>query len=561
MNFHSTAPTEPRFNLIDEPWIPIRRTDGEDTAVSISDAFHHAEDISAIGGDVATQTFAITRLLLAIHYRATIDDSPTGWDATRWATFWNDGLPLPEIDDYLDLLHDRFYLIHPTRPFFQVPALSTARGEIKDTGPLILDLPSNNRLFTNRSGAAALRLPFAEAARWLVNAQAFDPSGIKSGAVGDDRVKNGKGYPLGLAWSGLLGGVLLTGRNLQETLLLNLDLPREEDDGFDADNDLPPWEDDVPDTAAARDLRPTGPVRLYTWQSRRIRLVAEGSEMTGCVLSNGDALTPQNQHRHEPMTAWRFSEPQTKKHGEKTFMPKLHTPDRALWRGIGALLPGLQNDDARSGKPVRTLQTIGTRRAYAELPSDLVIGVRAIGVVYGSNNSVVDDIIDDTLSLKVALLREEHRELAAEADTAVSLAEDGVRALGRLHDNLQLAAGGSRDDDSRRQVQAMAYAELEPLFRTWLATIDEASQSAEIIGQWKRIAAQALRSLGQDLVRDAGPAAWSGREVRTLNKTDFIASPRAEGWFHHALRNTFGSPETPHTDAPDGPTDHEESLA
>src|SRR5699024_2697574 len=66
-----------------------------------------------------------------------------------------------------------------------------------------------------------LPIPPGEAARWLVHCMAFDISGIKSGAVGDPRVKGGKGYPIGIGWSGWLGGLYFEGDTLFQTLMLN----------------------------------------------------------------------------------------------------------------------------------------------------------------------------------------------------------------------------------------------------------------------------------------------------------------------------------------------------
>ena len=85
------------------------------------------------------------------------------------------------------------------------------------------------------------RLSFAEAARWVVHAHAYDTSGIKTGAVGDPRVKGGKVYPLGVAWAGTLGGVFVEGENLRETLLLNLVAFDTDNLRIDPDEDRPAW--------------------------------------------------------------------------------------------------------------------------------------------------------------------------------------------------------------------------------------------------------------------------------------------------------------------------------
>ncbi|MFT4135343.1 type I-E CRISPR-associated protein Cse1/CasA [Microbacterium sp.] len=532
-----TVAANDSFDLLEKGWIPARLHGGTTDELSIREVFHRARDIRELGGELPTQTFAIIRLLLAIVYRAA--GSPV--DADRWALWWDGGLPLDNIDGYLDRFHDRFDLLHPDRPFFQVADLATARGEVKDVAPLIFDLPSNNRLFTNRAGEGATRLSYAEAARWVVNAQAFDPSGIKSGAIGDPRVKNGKGYPIGLAWTGLLGGVLNEGDDLHETLLLNL-VGGDSDLAFDLDGDLPPWEDDVPDSAVERGIRPLGPVRLFTWQSRRIRLVSDGSHITGCLIANGDALTPQNLFAYEPHTAWRYSEPQSKRARVTTYMPREHRPDRAFWRGISALLPATTEtvkgiDLARSPANVRWVGFLQEERL---LNPRKRIRLRAIGVVYGSNNSVVDDIVDDRLTVSLALLSEQHPVIAAEAENAVRLAEEGIRALRRLAENLAKAAGGD-GEGPRARAEERAYARLDGEYRTWLARLDADSDPAAEIATWRETARTVLHELGAALVRDAGPTAWVGRELAGHGGTELVNTSRAESWFLRALHNTFGS--------------------
>ncbi|MGB4780266.1 type I-E CRISPR-associated protein Cse1/CasA [Microbacterium sp.] len=546
----------PRFNLVDDPWIAARFIDGGYREVSIREAFHDAASIRDLAGELPTQTFAITRLLLAILYRAAPwNDAGDAWPDGTWANWWRSGLPLADVDEYLDAFRDRFDLFDASRPFFQVACLRTAKDEVKDTSGLILDLPSNNRLFTNRSGTESLQLAFPEAARWLVNAQAFDPSGIKSGAVGDPRVKGGRGYPIGLAWSGNLGGLLVEGSHLSETLLLNL-VPPGELLRVDAHSDIPPWEESDADGPAERPgLFPTGPARLYTWQSRRIRLVTDGDRVTGVVVANGDALTPQNQFDHEAMTAWRYSEPQSKKLGLTTYMPREHQQGRAFWRGINALLPQESSHNAKGidrFRPSAVYRHLGERSELGEITPGYQLRTRAIGVIYGSNNSVVDDVLDDRVDMNVALLEARNAELASEAINAVRLADDGVKALWNLASNLARAAGGGDGDceGERSRADAAAFAALDGEYRRWLADLRDGTDAARAITAWKATASHILRSLGDELIASAGSAAWAGREVRGLSGTILLNTPRAAGIFSSALHKAFGAPQP--ADAPEG---------
>lgn len=527
------------FNLVDRPWIKVRLLDNTVEDVSLRQAFEQADRIREIVGELPTQRFAILRLMLAVMYRALGADATT---VTNWGALWGDGLPVDDISEYLDRFRDRFDLLHPERPFFQVADLRTSKDEVRDVGQLIFDLPSNNRLFTTRSGAGIARLSFAEAARSLVNLHAFDASGIKSGAVGDTRVIGGRGYPIGVAWAGLLGGLFAEGTSLAQTLLLNL-VADQRLLTIDWERDLPAWERTEAFTAGELDdPHPHGPAQLYTWQSRRVRLVSDGSGIIGALICNGDKLTPQNLFRIEPMTAWRRSEPQSKKLGQTVYMPREHQPARAFWRGIAGLLPqsGLirTGKDASASLPPAIVQWISQLQELGLIETGGVVALHAVGVVYGSNNSVIDELLDDRMLVPVALLNEQDPELGHDAVLAVSLAEQGVWELKKLAENLAKAAGGDGEGPQTR-VEELAYSALDEPYRRWLLR-HSSTDSTTSLKNWKREARDIIHDIGTEQVRTAGTSAWRGRHVGGRNgTTELITTSRADGWFRLGLHKIF----------------------
>ena len=210
------------FNLVDEPWIRVRGMEGEMREVSLMGLFEQAPHIRRLANDLPTQDFAILRVLLAILQRSISpalddDDDP----AEVWGRLWAaPELSITAIREYLDKWHDRFDLFDEERPFMQVAGLRTERNEISSITKIIADIPDGDALFSLRAGKGAESLTYSEAARWLVHVQAFDTSGIKSGTVGDHRVRGGKSYPIGTGWSGNLGGLYFEGATLSETILL-----------------------------------------------------------------------------------------------------------------------------------------------------------------------------------------------------------------------------------------------------------------------------------------------------------------------------------------------------
>ncbi len=510
------AGQSPAFDLIDQPWLPVRDLDGCTRELSLLATLEQAHRLAGLSGEVPTQVFALTRLLLAVLHGAL--DGPR--DLGAWEELWAaPTLPAAKIGEYLDRHRARFDLFHPITPFLQVAGLRTAKGETSELTKLVADIPNGVPFFTTRN-CRALELAPAEAARWLVHCQAFDPSGIKSGAVGDPRVKSGKGYPIGTAWSGLLGGVLLEGANLRQTLLLNLVARDFDDYARDPGTDRPAWERE-PVTAAEEiegGRAPTGPVDLYTWQSRRIRLVAGRGRVTRVLICNGERLTPQNKQNVEPHTGWRRSPTQEKKLSSPTpvYMPREHHPDRAIWRGLQSLLPGTssrQGPDGASALTPGIMEWLSYLTIERAIGADEQVLVRAIGMKYGSQSSVTDDIVHDTLALRAILARRDASDLAAVATACVEAAEAAAKCLGNLAGDVAAAAGGDGSGPRSRAMERV-YAQLDEPFRHWLLTLRADADTIAAQTNWHRQAHQVVNGAARELLRQIPPACWEGRVVR-----------------------------------------------
>lgn len=542
----------PSFDLRDEPWISVR--DGAVTReVSLRDVFARAHELRGLSGEIATQEIAVLRLLLVILHRALADDGrrdPIG----RWEKLWAaDRLPVERINAYLDLHGDRFDLFG-AKPFMQVAGLTAAKTS--GIAKMIADVPDGHQYFTTRAGRALDSLSYAEAARWLVHLQAFDPSGIKTGAVGDPRVKGGKGYPIGNGFAGWCGHVVLVGRDLRETLLLNLVLKHQE---FDARADLPVWERD-PQGAGVEDdhVEPTGICDLYTWQVRRVRLIRDGGVVVDALICNGDPVGPQNRQLIEPMTAWRYSEPQTKKLGRPTYMPQEHDPGRAFWRGLTATLAdgSSANGPARFLRP-EVIEWLGALTNAEILPAGQEVTLRAVGLVYGSNRSVVSAIMDDRLTLRAAVAADPS--LRSLAVLAVEASELAVRQLADLGGNVARAAGAGKEavPGAQDRARAVGFASLDGGYRSWLATLSADSDREARRASWQRYLVDTVLALGRQIVSDAGQAAYIGRE----GDRGFIDSSLAEAWFLAGLRKAIpgGWPAHPNEMSSARPASQEES--
>ncbi|MCR1781135.1 type I-E CRISPR-associated protein Cse1/CasA [Nocardioides carbamazepini] len=513
----------PGFDLINAAWVTVADADNAVRDVSLRDALVRSHEFRRLGGEVPTQAVAVLRLLLAVLRRA----YPGGRTPDDWAVLWGNGrFDAAVIDDYLGRHAERFDLLHPELPFFQVAGLHTAKDEMTELTRLIADVPAGHRYFTTRTGRETGSMSYAEAARWLVHAHSFDPSGIKSGAVGDDRVKGGKGYPIGTAWCGWLGLVIVEGANLFETLMLNLPF-----DPSWTEDDLPVWE--RPPQGPGVEVRPqapTGPVDLLTWQSRRICLGHDGERVTGVLIANGDPLHPRNLFRAETMTSWRRSEAQEKaqKSADPIFMPREHLPERAVWRGLAGLLTGTDRGAVtQSGRWLEWLAEL----EEDILPSSYPLQLRAVGVHYGAQSSVIDDLTDDVLPLNLAVLSDPR--LKALAINGVDDVDAAVRALGQFADELARASGADRElrGSHRAEAREQGYAALDAPYRGWVRTLSVDTDRGAAREAWQRRVRREVIAVMRQLLDSVSAAAWPGVLIDNDVRRPLNAAT-ATNWFY-----------------------------
>lgn len=381
-----------------------------------------------------------------------------------------------------------------------------------------------------RAGKARDSLSYAEAARWLVYAQAYDYSGIKSGAVGDSRVKGGKGYPIGTGWTGMTGGVLVVGENLLDTLILNtcssaLTIPQ----------DKPVWERQ-PDGSDTREkvgenAYPQGPSDLLTWQSRRIRLHSEGNRVTGVILSNGDKIPDAGANVFgDPMTPYRYSTNKSKKNMD-IYYPATFSPQRTVWRALDALIvaetDGGFNGKVKAPKRPQNLDNLANLSQYIDgIPS--VLNVDLVAVEYGPQSSSVASTYAAQMGMPLVLLLEQSGQLRQAVRDAASVTSEAAIGLGRFAANLLVAAGKEYEFTPAPTDQVLA--ELEPLFNAWLQNFanfvseivsgngdDTENDIVRLVQDWQSKVREIIVSQALILLRGAGPKAMVGKIVTDSN--------------------------------------------
>lgn len=520
------------FSLLSEPWIQVEMLDGSARKVGLEELFFDAQMIRGLSGELPQMQFVTLRLCEAILYRAFGAPDTSEEDLLGlWQELWRQGaFPREDLSLYFSACREGFDLFG-SRPFYQVAGLFYVSGEVSPIGVLMPDVPAkaDKTLFAMRSVKHAETLAFDEAARYLLVAQGYDTSGIKTPVVGNTHVNKGKVYPPkglpGTGYCGGMGGTFIEGGNFFETLMLNwvlFDDFAESRGLFGVEGDVPPWErTDIEADMAQYD--PVGPVQALTWQSRRIRLVPseDGSCVKSVVLCYGDTMRPIDKQGIEMMTPWRKSEAQQKK-WSLPYVPRMarkHDPNKSIWRGLSSLLAyenaeHADQSDLRPGvvRWVERLEDTGV------LDKGAALTIHAQGMEYGTQDSVFTDGVDDAISLHAIMLRHDS-EATVKTLEVITQTDAAVGALVRFIQNVSIARGdkrryGSLGDSAasaaRQDVATRAFDELDSLFRSRIARFAPGVDPYAYSISWMQEVHRVLWRIAEDYLSESDISIFSG---------------------------------------------------
>ncbi len=538
------------FNLLDEKWILVRKSDCTVDELSLTDALLKSHEYVELAGELPTQNVSILRLMLAVLHTVFSRYSPQGEPsplsdsddaAERWKELWNAGrLPEKPIRDYLASVHDRFWLFHPDRPFYQTEAAkigteytaSKLNGAVSESGNKI-------RLFCGCTGVQKSELSYSEAARWLLYVNNYDDTSSKP---------KGKNLPSpGAGWLGKLGLITIRGNNLFETLVYNLILLNHKRNFSEVwGPECPAWEPDVPNTAERAEIpMPDNLSELYTLQSRRLWLNRDDNEkVIGYNLLGGDFFEKVDAFI-EPMTVW--SKVKGNERAGEKFQPRRHDSSVQMWRefsyafetAAGSHIPGV---------------VLWTKYIKQMLPeSRKLISFSIASVQYGDKDFFVNDVFSDSLTFHTDLLTEIGEHWRAKITDEIKKCDESAAALRFLAKDIELAAGSAEDTVLKRAVVERAreqyYYEIDLPFRNWLERIDPnweivSEQEEQALREWHETAKRIALRIGQELVESAGTAAIVGRAVKDKNdKERYYSAPDAYRYFKVKLNEIYPKEE------------------
>ena len=441
--------------------------------------------------------------------------------------------PAEPVRDYLEQWKDRFWLFHPTHPFWQVPQakIGTEYGAAKLNGEMS-ESSNKLRLFPLYAGQSKEQLNYPQAARWLLCVNGYDDTSAKP---------KGKGLPsVGAGWLGKIGFIQAQGDNLYETLMLNLTLLR---DGRECWGESKPcWELEAPKSAERTEICcPDNPAQLLTLQSRRLLLHRTGENVDGFCLLGGDFFPRENVFA-EQMTIWRTMP--IKKNEPVVFVPCRHDPAKQFWREFSAVF--CQDSGHRPGV-VCWIEKLQEKRLKL-LDPRRKIHFRISGVQYGDKDFFVNDSFSDSLTFQAGILDEIGRPWQSRIVREIERCEQTAALIGRFAQELAIAAG-DRNENAGGAVRAQFYFAVDQPFRQWLQAIDpEQDDPDEAALRWQAQARSIAEKLGKQMVMEAGNAALKGRRIvvdkdKKTERTILYTAPKAYNHFRTRLWEIYPKTE------------------
>ena len=534
------------FNLIDEKWVRVMMPDCSVKEVSLSDAICSAHSYKGLAGEMEVQNIALLRLLIAIVHtvftrvdldgnESPVEDEKTAVD--RWAQLMESGrFPEQPIRDYLSEWHERFWLFHPERPFYQVQ--SAERGTPNTVAKLNGEVSESNnkaRLFSLLTGDGRKGMSFSESVRWLLFLNGFDDCAAKQKKEPGEESRS-----MTIAWLGKLGLVHAVGSSLHETVLLNMPMLTGIKNEIWEQDDLPVWEmDQVREKERVTIETPQDLASLMTLQSRRIKLIAENGRIIQYRILGGDMFSEQNA-LCEPMTLWRTV--QDKKTNIITYYPRRHERSRQIWRDFRALVYRGENE-IRPG----VVSWCGYLEEKRILSRNQIITFQIAFVRYDSSqSSSITDSFADSISFHMDLLAEAGQAWIKEINHQLERIEKAAFEVGRLAENLGKAAGQTDEKQLGRAAETSReqfYLAIDMPFREWLLNLNADQKSEErnnLIKKWQTSAWRTAAELGRELAEEQGDAAFIGRIIKDKDKQErHYSSPEAYRWFRHHLNMIY----------------------
>lgn len=477
-----------KFNLVEDPWLPVTTLAGETEEWGLRDLFHRAHEAQALNESSPLAYTAILRFLLAVAHRSL--HGPGTDDA--WFALWQQrsvGFDRTQFDAYLDRWCHRFNLFDAEAPFGQVTDFDP-KDEGSPLSRLVLEQTSgsNSTLFDHSRDDTTPSVPAASAARSLLAAHQYAFAGTAGRYMQAPMVA---GYSV--SWQG---------NSLYETLVLNMVVYSDSRPPMlGSSKDFPFWESDnlaIPN----KETRVTrGLTDLYTFRARRLQLIPESDGSVRRVrYDQGLVLDLMGETLRDPFKRY-LAQKQA-----NAQLPRNFSENRALWRDADGLI---EHSDAIGveNQPPRVISDLRERiHSFGSDLKGVTPSVIATGLV--NNQARISLWRMDRMALPLSILGDE--DLRADLHKAIENAEsawsNALRPAARTFASIGHAGTTQGVDSndiaaviSRLAIEQRYWSQVDRAFQAFLTDLGQADESDDALYTWNN----QLQVLCKSCFRDA----------------------------------------------------------
>lgn len=544
-----------KFNLLTEPWLKvIDSQSNQEQTVSLIDLFENSQNYRQLAGEMRSQDLAILRLLLAIlttvysqfdmigdrydwlenshdttRSELTIDQDIFDEDGQdellrTWQDLYQAGKFSETVVRYLTTYQDRFDFFGE-RPFYQVTteeydalvpknkSVVAGKGQVsvKQINRRISESANTPAIFSPKSGEAKNDLQLDELVRWVITYQNFTGVTDKTKIVTDEKFSNPAG------WLYRINPVFVKGKNLFETLMLNLVLvtPRNRDGKYVLQK--PVWEyPTVRDYVEMRkkQLLPDNLAELYTAWSRILH-IEWNDQGKPVIFSAGIPMFEADNALIEPMTTWRRDK---KTNIYRPAVKGLRSLGIAMWRNFGQYVNVRQADDIHEPGLVIWLRYLKQKKLIARDAPLILNSVALISDGNATSQSPAVELVDDMQLQTDVLFDDDTDYWPARIEDAIEFAQ----TTGTDYYHFASDIGTIRNLDVRPFASAMSakfYDRLNEPFKQWLGALTVTDNRDEKINLWKDQLKEITKQSVADVLKTASPRDIKGVTTKqgTLN--------------------------------------------
>lgn len=530
--------SERKFNLTTDPWIKVIVSDtNQELKVSLIELFKNAHQYRQLVGEMRVQDLAIMRLLLAIlttvysrfdaagqlydwlikgtdqfgsdaKFDEDYDEEEIEEDTlTTWHELYQKGQFSDLVIEYLKYYSNRFDFFGK-HPFYQatkeeydslVPAnKAVAKGKgtvaIKQINRRISESNNSPALFSPKAGEYKNEMPIDELVRWLITYQNY------TGVTDKTKITASEKFSVSPGWLYKLNPVLVSGKTVFETLMLNLVLYNQGEQKIALER--PVWE--FASAKAYISERQTGDLpdnlaELYTSWARVLHFEwSEDGQVT--IFSAGLPKIDSTNAFIEPMTVWR----QDDKTGKyRPAVRNLKTLSKSMWRNFSNYVNVQTANDTQEPGVIKWLRLLKENQLITRNRLLTLVSIDLIDDGNATSQSPTTELYDD-MSIDIGVLFDTNNVYywPARIEQVIDLTQKIGQDFWIFARNLGKMRGFQKDGLTgfANQLSAQFYYGLNEPFKNWLASLtDEDERDPKIIA-WQNQLRNYAFSEGQKVV-------------------------------------------------------------